>query len=298
MAKALLQLVRLPNLFTAAADSLAGWWLVTGHLGRPDLWIPLVVASMAIYAGGIVLNDYVDRRIDAEERPNRPIPSGRVSPRLALALTVGLLGLGWILTVTAAVLAADPGSAVVGGLLVTAVVGYNSLVKSTPIAPIVMGSCRALNLALGMSLVPDRGGWIGLVAALAYLTFVAGVTFLSRSEMATGRRGGLALGLGLELAGLAGFSVAAVGVGRSNPWNLSIGLVVLSMVLLAVTKAGGLAWREANPRVIQAAVKAGIFSLVWLDAALVASAHGLLPAVSVAILWIPAFFLGKWLYAT
>lgn len=298
MAKALLQLVRLPNLFTAAADSLAGWWIVAGGLDRPELWLPLVLASVAIYAGGIALNDYVDRAIDAEERPNRPIPSGRVGARFALFLAVGLLGLGWALTVVPALLGGDPGPVVVGGLLVSCVVGYNTVAKPTRMAPIVMGSCRSLNLLLGMSLAADRGGRVGAVAAVAYGTFVAGVTFLSRSEMTTGRRAGLSLGLALESLGLAGLVAAAIGAGWSRRDFLVFGLIVLGSVAIVVARSGGRAWREATPQATQSAVKAGIFSLVWVVAALVASAQGPGPAVSVAILWIPAFFLGKWLYAT
>ena len=38
---------------------------------------------MAIYAAGIALNDVFDYAIDLEERPGRPLPSGRVSRRFA-----------------------------------------------------------------------------------------------------------------------------------------------------------------------------------------------------------------------
>ncbi len=77
--KAYLQLIRLPNVFTAMADSLAGGLLVRGVLGETRDWLPLVLASAATYAGGIALNDVFDVEIDRVERPNRPIPSGRVS---------------------------------------------------------------------------------------------------------------------------------------------------------------------------------------------------------------------------
>src|SRR4051794_19149635 len=92
--KPYLQLVRLPNLFTAAADSLAGWLIVRGSLEEPRRWVPLVLASVAIYAAGIVLNDVFDFEIDRVERPNRPLPSGRVSRRFAawaggIALVLG-----------------------------------------------------------------------------------------------------------------------------------------------------------------------------------------------------------------
>ena len=88
---AYLQLIRLPNVVTAAADSLAGWLLVTGSLGEPARWLPLLASSMVLYASGTMLNDVFDFEIDRQERPGRPLPSGRASRRTAAWL--GGLGL-------------------------------------------------------------------------------------------------------------------------------------------------------------------------------------------------------------
>src|SRR4051794_13901119 len=83
-----LQLIRLPNVFTAAADSLAGWLLVGGTLADASGWLPLTAASMVLYAAGMALNDLFDLEVDRAERPGRPLPSGRVSRGFAS-------GLGW-----------------------------------------------------------------------------------------------------------------------------------------------------------------------------------------------------------
>src|SRR5271163_708207 len=84
-----LQLIRLPNVVTAAADSLAGWLLATGSFAEPMRWLPLIAASMVLYASGTALNDVFDSEIDRAERPNRPIPSGQIS-RLTTAWLGGL----------------------------------------------------------------------------------------------------------------------------------------------------------------------------------------------------------------
>src|SRR2546430_2791969 len=81
LAAGLLALVRPPNVFTAVADSAAGLLLArrAGPLaGDPGLWC--LAASACLYLGGIALNDYFDRHVDAVERPERPIPSGAVPP--------------------------------------------------------------------------------------------------------------------------------------------------------------------------------------------------------------------------
>ena len=49
---------------------------------------------------------------------------------------------------------------------------------------------------------------------------------------------------------------------------------------------------------IQKTVKAGIFSLVWIDVGLVAAVRGPQVALAVAILWLPAYVMGRWLYST
>src|SRR4051812_16199040 len=89
---AYLQLIRLPNLFTAAADSLSGWLLVQGSLEHPSRWGFLLLASMVLYAAGTALNDVLDLDVDRLERPGRPLPSMRASARIAtLFAATGLI---------------------------------------------------------------------------------------------------------------------------------------------------------------------------------------------------------------
>ena len=91
MRRGYLELLRPATVVTALADVLAGY-AVAGR-GSPGALPGLLVATACLYAGGIVLNDVFDRRIDAVERPERPIPSGRVSAG-------GAAGLGGALVVS------------------------------------------------------------------------------------------------------------------------------------------------------------------------------------------------------
>ena len=58
--KAWLELVRLPNIFTAMTDVLAGYWLVSTSLILSWRLGALCLASACLYAYGIVLNDIAD----------------------------------------------------------------------------------------------------------------------------------------------------------------------------------------------------------------------------------------------
>lgn len=303
--KPYLQLVRLPNVFTAAADSLAGWLLLRGSLSEPRRWMSVVLASMAIYAAGIALNDFFDIEIDRRERPGRPLPSGAVPRRFALGLAIVLLLVG-LLT------AFEGGRAaglVTSTLLITCVVLYDAGLKRTGLGPFVMGACRALNLLLGMTAaawpLPD----VSWLAAAGYGLFVVGLTWVSRSETETGRPLGVASGLVVQNIALlllattclapTRFSVAggdtAVPLAGLSPF---LGVAVLAILAVVINRAAGRAVANPVPATIQAAVKTSVLALVWLNVALVAAVRGPEFALIVASLWIPAYLLARWLYAT
>jgi len=299
--KPYLQLVRLPNVFTAAADSLAGWLLVGGTFDDPRRWLPLLGASMAIYAAGIALNDVFDLEIDRVERPGRPLPSGRVSRRSAAWIGGTLLALG-------PMLAAGTGSTAslaVAAVLALAVLAYDLGLRRSWLGPEVMGACRGLNLLLGMSQAPALGGPAGWMAAGGLAVFVVGLTWISRSETLSGRASGAIAGTTLQDIALLVFAAAAMGVlgpypGASlgRPIVPIEGLLVLTITGLVVNLADSRAIREPSPQTLQHAVKTGVFSLVWLDVALVASARGPTTALAVATWWFPAWLIGRWLYST
>ena len=300
--KPYLQLVRLPNLFTAAADSLAGWLIVRGTLDEPGRWVPLVLASVTIYAGGIVLNDVFDYEVDLRERPKRPLPSGRVSRRFAAWAGGTALTLGPIL----AALSGSASSLIVALILAACVLAYDAGLKRTVLGPEVMGACRGLNLLLGLSQAEALGGPIGWLLAVGLALFVVGVTWISRSEVEEGLTQGLVAGLAIQLVGLLVLAVACSRAGWFSPtgstWRIlpsvGDGLVVLLAVAAIVGRAGLRALRTPIPATLQSAVKTGVLSLVWLDVAAVASTRGLGVAAIVAALWLPAYGLGRWLYST
>lgn len=299
---AYLQLVRLPNLFTAAADPLAGWLLAGGALGDARGWGPLVASGVTLYASGMVLNDVFDYETDRAERPGRPLPSGRVSRRLAAALGAILLAAG------PAVAALGGGRAfAVAMALAACVLAYDGGLKRTPLGPEAMGACRALNLLLGLSADPRLGGPAGWLAATSFGLFVSGVTWISRDEARAGtsaRPGGVLAGMALQDLALLGLIASAMQVvpfparDPSRPIVPPEGLLVLLLAGWPVNLAGARAGREPTPARLQAAVKTGVLALVWLDVGLVASVRGAGPALAVAGLWVPAFLIARRLYAT
>jgi 4-hydroxybenzoate polyprenyltransferase len=294
------QLVRLPNVFTAAADSLAGWLLIGGALADARHWLPLSAASMMIYAAGIALNDVFDFEVDRVERPGRPLPSGRVSRRFAARLGGGLLVCGPLV----AWLSGSNTCAGVAAVLAACVLLYDAGAKRTGLGPCVMGACRGLNVLLGMAPAAALGGPAAWLVAGSMALFVTGVTWISRGETQTGRTRGLYAGLVLENLAVLGLVAAALQP-RAFPSPAADraivnpeGLLALLVVAWVVALAGAAVVREPVPGRFQRAVKTGVLSLVWLNFGVVAAVRGVGPALAVAALWVPAFLLGRWLYST
>jgi 4-hydroxybenzoate polyprenyltransferase len=190
------RLLRLSLAPTAAADIVAG--AVFGAHGWPTgaaLWL-LVAGSLCVYHGGMALNDWADREHDARTRPERPIPSGAVQPRGALALALVLLVLGPLL----AALASPTAGGVLAGVSVLAVL-YDLAGRGAWAGPLLLGLCRAGNLGAGM-LVAGRLSPAGAWLAAGYGAYVFLVSRLGRMEDGAEQRIGQRPRVLLVLAGL------------------------------------------------------------------------------------------------
>jgi 4-hydroxybenzoate polyprenyltransferase len=140
--KALAELVRAPAALTVPGDGLAGAAAGFPLGGRTAA---LTASSVCLYWAGMALNDYVDRDVDAVERPARPIPSGRVSPRAALGTATALTAAGL------AIAGAAGGTRALGVAvpLTCAVWAYDLGLKGTAAGPPVMAAARGLDIVLG-----------------------------------------------------------------------------------------------------------------------------------------------------
>ncbi|MEY4182264.1 MAG: hypothetical protein RLZZ217_890 [Planctomycetota bacterium] len=101
-----LELTRISNVLTVATNALVGLWIAHLLAGQATIegflaWMPrhvgIVAGTCLLYLFGMVLNDILDRDLDAAERPTRPLPSGRVALRPAILLAATLVSTGvWL----------------------------------------------------------------------------------------------------------------------------------------------------------------------------------------------------------
>jgi geranylgeranylglycerol-phosphate geranylgeranyltransferase len=83
------QLFRIGNCLMGIVGLLMGVWVALGT-DILDSYQAILAGSAVVFffiAGGNSLNDYIDREVDKVGHPERPIPSGRMSPETALKIS-------------------------------------------------------------------------------------------------------------------------------------------------------------------------------------------------------------------
>ncbi len=265
-----LQLMRFPTVFTALSNILCGF-LITHRLKvqelplHGDLWL-LLGATTGLYLGGMVLNDVFDATLDAVERPERPIPSGRVTRKSA-----GIFGAILMLAGVLAAAAVGWPALLVAGLIVPAVLLYNGVLKSTKVAPLGMGTCRFLNLMLGASAVPSVESLfqqVPLTAAAALGLYVIGVTLFARNEAGRSSSAVLVAALVIVICGIA-LDAWLIGESGATPAAISGSRMALLLLGLNLLMRGAAVVPDPKPQRIQRTVGLMLLCIIFLDAILV-----------------------------
>jgi 4-hydroxybenzoate polyprenyltransferase len=237
------RLLRVSLAPSAAADAIAGASI--GGAAWPlaaRAWL-LALGSLCVFCGGMALNDWADRARDARHAPARPIPSGAIAPRAALAIAIALLSAGPLLA-----LAADRTAGALLGAVAAAAALYDLALRGALAGPLALGACRAGNLAAGIAL--GAGGWptAAWLPAAAYGAYVACVSWFALDEDSEAPALGSAPRARLALAAL-----ALAGA----PWSMAVSVPVGSLAgvhgLAAFLAACGLATAGAWPLARRAA---------------------------------------------
>jgi 4-hydroxybenzoate polyprenyltransferase len=175
-ASTLLRLGRISNLPTVWTNVIAGAVIAGGTHNAGEIAL-VALAMSAFYVGGMYLNDFFDRAIDARERPTRPIVAGEIGAGTVSAIGFGLLAIGIALMVPFGLAAAVWGIALAG-----VVVLYDVWHKGNALGPTIMGLCRALvYLGAGAAMT----GHISLalvIGAVVLAAHTAGITYAARQE--------------------------------------------------------------------------------------------------------------------
>jgi 4-hydroxybenzoate polyprenyltransferase len=261
-----LKLGRVSNLPTVWTNVLAGTILGGGDAGGARTALVALAMSM-FYIGGMYLNDYCDRHIDARERPERPIPRGEISQTTVATIGYALLFAGTTLMASFGVAAAA-----VSLVLAAAIVAYDWFHKRNPVAPLVMGLCRGLvYCAAGAAAVGNFSG-MPAIAAVALAAYTAGLTYAARQE-SLGSVGNLWPLLLLATPALITWPAAQHG---------TVGMAVYLGVIANAGVALYLLARRPVPKSVPYAVGLLIAGLSLVDASFLASVGAITASVAAA----------------
>jgi 4-hydroxybenzoate polyprenyltransferase len=307
------QLVRVPNTLTACADVLAGftlaagaWWQITGIV--PSI-VVAAIASICLYWAGMVLNDVHDLAEDIAQGRNGPLVRGLIAVGTARTAGWALLLAGVALAGFSAYLLPVAGSAapywIVAGTataLAVVIVAYDSWLKATPLGPLLMGTCRGLNLLVGVSLgacVDWQAGldWSSIVlATMGLLMFVTGITLAARreghSQQSTYR---LAWSWAVSALGVGAIALSSVGA-LDRPLRLdpkSWFPILVAMLAMPWLRRAFTSIHSPGVGTLVPAIKQAILSIIFLDAAIALQFGGYWPGIIVCCLSIPTFALSR-----
>jgi 4-hydroxybenzoate polyprenyltransferase len=287
--------MRPANIITAMADIMAGFaasgavsLLIEGNHRFNNLYslqlLYLLMSTIGLYGGGVIFNDVFDASLDAVERPERPIPSGRASITGAAVLGSLLLLLG---IVTASMVSIT--SAGIAAVIALLALLYDKFGKHHwLLGPINMGACRGGNLLLGVSVLPEAVTelwFIGLIPVI----YITAITTISRGEVHGGNRRALFLAFALYSIVIGGI-VALCAIGDFPLWQ---GLIFVALFAYLIFPSLFHALQDQQPKNIGKAVKSGILALIVMDAAIAASFAGWLFGLLVLSLLPLSRFLAK-----
>lgn len=285
MLKAWIQLIRPSNVLTAISDVLAGVALaclfLQSELPETESLIWITLSSMLLYTGGIVFNDVFDAALDKIERPERPIPSGKVKQSSAAILGTIAFSIGCFLAYQVNLTALYIALAIVLMCLL-----YSGKAKHHFIAgPIVMGFCRGLNLLLGMAVLPDSLSYFYL--AIVPIIYIAAVTNISRGEVYGNNKTAILVSMGLYALVI----LTLIYFAFVSKNYLAFIFILFFTVMIASPLFKAL--KSLEPQDVRKSVKFGVLALILMNASWIAISGYWVLALAICAILPVSIFLAK-----
>jgi 4-hydroxybenzoate polyprenyltransferase len=149
--------------------TLAALWLASDGFPAADLLLIFCIGTLLMRSAGCVINDIADRHLDSHvgRTANRPLATGRISTRSALALFTAL-----VLTSALLLVFLNPLTRwlAVGGLAIAAI--YPLMKRWTYLPQAVLGAAFSWGLIMAFSAVQNT------LPAAAWLLFIASMVWI------------------------------------------------------------------------------------------------------------------------
>ena len=278
---ALAKLIRLPLVFTAVADSLAGYLLSSPFEVEFSKIIGLVFASACLYSAGMLFNDVVDLEKDRKWHPTRSLPSGAVSLQMAVVFGGILIILGLLLGYMVRF-----HTFVVAFIVVILIFSYNGIFKGNRVlGSLNMGLLRFANFALGISVncglnIMDRVEFPFLL-----FIYVSLLTMISTLEEGESRKE-----LFILMGGLLAIDVLAINIFiERQVVGLLVSLVLIGLLINQMVRSLKVFSRES----VKEMVKMLVVGIIPFDAVMLLGDGEYTAGFCVLLLLLPSFLLQR-----
>ena len=280
MIRVVLQLIRFPGIFTAFSNVLIGFFLISNGSFEFSSLPYLLTTTGLLFSGGMVMNDYVDQKIDLIERPKRPLPSRKISRQKVLLLIIICFSLANI----SAMMITD--TTIMISLLMTGlIISYNFKLKNTKIFGIIcISSIRFLNIILGFSILDITFDIVSYAIPLG--AYIAGISILAKNELKSNSKD---LKLNKIFFGLTVLTVIYLIIQNYSLVSIIFLCCFSIMVILSLKY-----YKMDIPKIISIQ----ILGIIFLDAVIVSLRNELIFGIIISLLIIPAYIMTKKIYIT
>jgi len=143
----------------------------------------LALSMSLFYSGGMCLNDICDVDIDRSKRPFRPIPSGKLSIRIAYIFTAALF------VIALSLLFAAPYTVAIyaGFFLLAIIIAYDIFHRSHLSSIVLMAMCRLMIFAVSALAISGAVGLFVAIAGSLQFGYTLAISLVARHENRRGR---------------------------------------------------------------------------------------------------------------
>ena len=279
-----LQLVRFPGIFTVLSNVLLGFFVVQQSTFDWSSLGFLLATSGFLFFAGMVFNDFFDYNIDKIQRPERPLPSGKISKTHAFYLGICFLVLANICSAFVGFQTLLVSLSMTGFILL-----YDIKLKNIPAMGILnLSLIRFLNVILGATIVTLSIEVFLIAIPVAIL--VAGISIFAKTESSQYSKRAEILNLIFIIITI--FYVNLLAFGGEIIFYVFIGIFISSIFVPYYF------YSEKTNTNHQKKVTFQLLSIIILDATLLTIYSELIFAILTLILYVPAYFIIRKMYLT
>ena len=284
LVRSYLQLIRFPGIFTVFSNVLLGFFVVQ-QLTFDWLALGFLLAtSGCLFFAGMVFNDFFDYTVDKKQRPERPLPAGKISKNRAFYLGLCFLILANVFSALVGI------QTLLVSLLMTGfILLYDVKLKNIPVMGILnLSLIRFFNVILGTTLVALSVDVMLIAIPVAVL--VAGISIVAKTEDSQYSKRAESLNLAFIVATI--FYVNLLAFEGEIIFYIFIGIFISGIFVPFYF------YKEKTKANTQRKVTFQLLSIIILDASLLSIYSELIFAIVTLLLFVPAYFITRKMYLT